>query len=90
MNQRTGPSATRAVLFRRKSVEDLVAHGGEGEGGHLKRSLGLGQLTTLSIGTTLSSGIFVVLGQAVPVAGPAVVVSFILAGMIPLSGSSYS
>ncbi|WP_370947643.1 amino acid permease [Amycolatopsis sp. cg5] len=105
MNQRTGPSATRAVLFRRKSVEDLVAHGGEGEGGHLKRSLGLGQLTTLSIGATLGSGIFVVLGQAVPVAGPAVVISFILAGvtalfsalsyaelagMIPLSGSSYS
>ncbi|MEU4671590.1 amino acid permease [Amycolatopsis sp. NPDC023774] len=90
------------ALWRRKPVADLVAEAGHGP---LKRSLGLGQLTMLSIGATLGSGIFVVLGEAVPVAGPAVVVSFVLAGvtalfsalsyaelagMIPLSGSSYS
>ncbi|MEV4601268.1 amino acid permease [Amycolatopsis sp. NPDC049253] len=90
------------ALWRRKPVADLVAEAGHGP---LKRSLGLGQLTMLSIGATLGSGIFVVLGEAVPVAGPAVVVSFglagvtalfsalsyaELAGMIPLSGSSYS
>ncbi|MEC3979186.1 amino acid permease [Amycolatopsis sp. H20-H5] len=92
-------------MLRRKPVADLVAEGGHGEGGNLRRSLGLTQLTTLSIGATLGSGIFVVLGEAVPVAGPAVVLSFVLAGitalfsalsyaelagMIPLSGSSYS
>src|SRR5690348_16159861 len=92
----------RAATVRRKPVADLVA---EREHGTLKRSLGLGQLTTLSIGATLGSGIFVVLGEAVPVAGPAVVLSFVLAGvtalfsalsyaelagMIPGSGSSYS
>ncbi|MFI5613782.1 amino acid permease [Amycolatopsis sp. NPDC051903] len=90
------------ALWRRKPVTDLVAEAGHGP---LKRTLGLGQLTMLSIGATLGSGIFVVLGEAVPVAGPAVVVSFVLAGvtalfsalsyaelagLIPLSGSSYS
>ncbi len=91
-----------AAMLRRKPVTDLVS---EADHGPLKRSLGLSQLTMLSIGATLGSGIFVVLGEAVPVAGPAVVVSFVLAGitalfsalsyaelagMIPLSGSSYS
>lgn len=67
--------------------------------------MGVGQLTLLSVGATLGTGIFVVLGQAVPEAGPAIVVSFVLAGvtalfsalsyaelagMIPGSGSSYS
>ncbi|WP_344861765.1 amino acid permease [Amycolatopsis ultiminotia] len=89
-------------MLRRKPVADLVAEAGHGP---LRRSLGLAQLTMLSIGATLGSGIFVVLGEAVPVAGPAVVASFVLAGvtalfsalsyaelagMIPLSGSSYS
>ncbi|MFC4086503.1 amino acid permease [Amycolatopsis samaneae] len=89
-------------MLRRKPVGDLIA---DGDHGQLKRSLGLGQLTMLSIGATLGSGIFVVLGEAVPVAGPAVILSFVLAGitalfsalsyaelagMIPLSGSSYS
>ncbi|WP_020666618.1 amino acid permease [Amycolatopsis nigrescens] len=95
----------KAAVLRRKPVADLVAEGGQGAGGTLRRSLGLTQLTSLSIGATLGSGIFVVLGEAVPVAGPAVVLSFVLAGvtalfsalsyaelagMIPLSGSSYS
>jgi APA family basic amino acid/polyamine antiporter len=67
--------------------------------------MGVGQLTLLSVGATLGTGIFVVLGEAVPEAGPAIVVSFVLAGvtalfsalsyaelagMIPGSGSSYS
>ncbi|GHA44470.1 amino acid permease [Streptomyces purpurascens] len=67
--------------------------------------MGLTQLTLLSVGATLGTGIFVVLGQAVPEAGPAVVFSFVLAGltalfsalsyaelagMIPGAGSSYS
>ncbi len=63
------------------------------------------QLTFFSVGATLGTGIFVVLGEAVPLAGPAVVLSFVLAavtalfsalsyaelaGTIPVSGSSYS
>ncbi|MET8448236.1 amino acid permease [Streptomyces sp. NPDC005209] len=94
-----------ARLMRRKPVERLVAEGGQGEGGALRRSLGLWQLTMISIGATLGTGIFVVLGQAVPKAGPAVTLSFVIAGLtalfsalsyaelagtIPVSGSSYS
>ncbi|MCC3768678.1 amino acid permease [Streptomyces sp. UNOC14_S4] len=91
--------------MRRKPVERLVAEGGQGEGGSLRRSLGMWQLTMISIGATLGTGIFVVLGEAVPKAGPAVIVSFVIAGItalfsalsyaelagtIPVSGSSYS
>ncbi|MGP4003375.1 amino acid permease [Streptomyces sp. 8N706] len=94
-----------ARLMRCKPVERLVAEGGQGEGGSLRRSLGMWQLTMISIGATLGTGIFVVLGEAVPEAGPAVTVSFIIAGLtalfsalsyaelagtIPVSGSSYS
>lgn len=102
--------ATSAVPLRRqltrcKPVEDLVADSGRGEGGELRRTLGVWHLTMISIGATLGTGIFVVLGEAVPVAGPAVAVSFVLAGviallsalsyaelagMIPVAGSSYS
>ncbi|MFE4969850.1 amino acid permease [Streptomyces sp. NPDC056660] len=94
-----------ARLMRRKPVERLVAEGGQGEGGTLRRSLGLWQLTMISIGATLGTGIFVVLGEAVPKAGPAVTLSFVIAGLtalfsalsyaelagtIPVAGSSYS
>ena len=73
-----------ARLMRRKPVERLVAEGGQGEGGTLRRSLGLWQLTMISIGATLGTGIFVVLGEAVPKAGPAVTLSFVIAGLTAL------
>ncbi|MFF2193714.1 amino acid permease [Streptomyces sp. NPDC058157] len=92
-------------LLRRKPVERLVSEGGQGEGGSLRRSLTMWQLTMISIGATLGTGIFVVLGTAAPKAGPAVTISFVLAGLtalfsalsyaelagsVPVSGSSYS
>ncbi|MFI9123686.1 amino acid permease [Streptomyces bikiniensis] len=98
------PSALGA-LARRKPVELLVAEGGQGEGGSLRRSLSMWQLTMISIGATLGTGIFVVLGDAVPEAGPAVTLAFVVAGLaalfsalsyaelagsIPVAGSSYS
>lgn len=103
----TAPASPGPVarLMRRKPVELLVAEGGQGEGGSLRRSLGLWQLTMISIGATLGTGIFVVLGEAVPKAGPAVTLSFVIAGLtalfsalsyaelagtIPVAGSSYS
>ncbi|MER7760089.1 amino acid permease [Streptomyces sp. NPDC097619] len=100
------PSAgPRNPLLRRKPVEQLVAEGGQGEGGSLRRSLTMWQLTMISIGATLGTGIFVVLGEAAPLAGPAVAISFVIAGLtalfsalsyaelagsIPVAGSSYS
>ncbi|MDK9496785.1 amino acid permease [Streptomyces katrae] len=91
--------------MRRKPVERLVSESGQGEGGTLRRSLTMWQLTMISIGATLGTGIFVVLGTAAPKAGPAVTISFVLAGLtalfsalsyaelagsVPVSGSSYS
>ncbi|MEU1864985.1 amino acid permease [Streptomyces gardneri] len=93
------------ALTRRKPVERLVNEGGQGEGGSLRRSLSMWQLTMISIGATLGTGIFVVLGDAVPQAGPAVTLAFVIAGLtalfsalsyaelagaIPVAGSSYS
>ncbi|MGY1802921.1 amino acid permease [Blastococcus sp. SYSU D00922] len=102
----TAPSV-RAQLFRRKPVPVLVDEAGHdtahGEG--LARRMGLVQLTCLGIGSTIGTGIFFVLSTAVPEAGPAVVLSFVLAAVtaaltalcyaelastIPVAGSSYS
>jgi APA family basic amino acid/polyamine antiporter len=96
-------------LFRTKSVDDIVAAADAADSdagsGHLKRTMGLMALTLFSVGSIVGTGIFVILGEAVPKAGPAVLVSFILAaitcafsalsyaelaGTIPVSGSSYS
>ncbi|GAA4861854.1 APC family permease [Kitasatospora terrestris] len=98
-----------ARLLRRKPVDTLIAESGaaeEGTGqGHLRRSIGLGQLSAIGIGATVGTGIFFVLSTSVPEAGPAVVLSFVLAAVtagltalcyaemasaIPVSGSSYS
>jgi APA family basic amino acid/polyamine antiporter len=93
-------------LFRRKPVEAFVSETGpDAEGGELERSIGLFQLTLFGVGATIGTGIFIVLTEAVPEAGPAVLLSFVLAGItaaltavcyaelastIPVSGSSYS
>jgi APA family basic amino acid/polyamine antiporter len=93
-------------VFRRKPVEAFVTETKpDAEGGELSRSIGLFQLTMFGVGATIGTGIFIVLTEAVPEAGPAVIVSFILAGItaaltavcyaelastIPVSGSSYS
>ncbi len=92
--------------LRRKPVSALTAETGTDTGrGELERSIGLFQLSTIGIGATIGTGIFFVLGQAVPLAGPAVVWSFVVAGLVagltavcyaeltsavPVSGSSYS
>lgn len=72
---------------------------------HLKRSFGTFQLMMFGVGATVGTGIFFVLQESVPDAGPAVVVSFLIAGVcagltaicyaelasaIPVSGSTYS
>ncbi|MEU1210549.1 amino acid permease [Nocardia sp. NPDC005825] len=91
-----------ASLLRTKPVEQLTS---DGEHTALRRSMGLTALIALSVGATLGTGIFVILGEAAPLAGPAVVVSFViaalaalfsalsyaeLAGAVPVSGSAYS
>src|SRR3954453_18048840 len=98
-------SLTQQVL-RRKPVTAMTAEAGtDSTHGELRRSIGLFQLTLFGVGATIGTGIFVILTQAVPTAGPAVILSFVMAGVVagltafcyaelagavPVSGSSYS
>ena len=89
-------------LTRRKPIR---AQTGEHGGPDLQRSFGTFQLTMFGVGATVGTGIFFVLQEAVPDAGPAVIVAFLVAGVgaglsalcyaevasaIPVSGSTYS
>nr|WP_255620878.1 amino acid permease [Pseudonocardia sp. DSM 110487] len=93
--------------FRRKPLDVMAAETGvDGHGGgQLARTIGLFPLTMIGVGATIGTGIFFILSEAVPVAGPAVVWSFVIAAVVagltalcyaelasavPVSGSSYS
>src|SRR6201994_2391659 len=95
-----------ANLFAVKPLKALM-HEAEDEGGSgLKRALGPVNLITLGIGAIIGAGIFVLTGQAAAKhAGPAVALSFVLAGitcafaglcyaefasLIPIAGSAYT
>src|SRR3954463_5688123 len=97
--RQTGPFA---VKDHHQLVKD-TQHG-EQEGG-LKRAVGSLDLTALGIGAVIGTGIFVVIGEGIGKAGPAVILSFALAGLtclfsalsyaelsssIPVSGSAYT
>src|SRR5437667_1253732 len=91
-------------LFRRKSVTQLQADALTDD--RLKRALGATNLTALGIGAIIGTGIFVLTGTvAAQNAGPAVVLSFVLAGvasifaalcysefasLVPMAGSAYT
>src|SRR5687767_3703313 len=94
-------------IWSKKSVAALQAEAAGPETEHtLKRALGALNLTTLGIGAIIGAGIFVLTGTAAAqYAGPAVVISFVLAGlgclfaglcyaefasMIPIAGSAYT
>ena len=88
-------------LLRTKAI-------GGGDPSHesgMPQTLGLFTLTMIGVGSTIGTGIFFVMAEAVPKAGAAVILSFILASVtagltalcyaelaasIPASGSSYS
>jgi basic amino acid/polyamine antiporter, APA family len=76
-------------LFAKKSLERLRA---EMEGEHrLRRVLGPVALTAIGIGSTIGSGIFVTTGEtAATKAGPAVILSYLVAGLgCALAGLCY-
>ena len=96
--------AQRPGLFTPKPTDTLVAEAQE-RGHSLKRVVGVLDLSALGLGAIIGTGIFVILGEAIGDAGPAIVVSFILAGLtcafsalsyaemastIPVAGSAYT
>jgi len=90
-------------LFRTKPVEELIA-ASEGSKA-LKRVLKPHELVLLGVGAVIGTGIFVLSGVGAGYAGPALPVSFIIAGlvcilaafcyaefaaMVPVTGSAYT
>ncbi len=91
------------MKWRTKSVDQVQA---EYEQGELKRSLNAWHLVLLGIGCIIGAGIFVRTGNAAALhAGPAVMISFVIAGVVcafaglcyaelasvlPVSGSAYT
>jgi basic amino acid/polyamine antiporter, APA family len=89
-------------IFKKKSIEQIL------EGAHktdLKRNLKAKDIAAFGIGAVVGVGIFVATGTGAHLAGPAVIISFILAGivaclcalcycelstMFPVAGSTYS
>jgi APA family basic amino acid/polyamine antiporter len=92
-------------LLRKKSIEELIGQT-TAKGGGLRKELGSFDLTMLGIGAIIGTGVFVLTGiAAAKHAGPALVLSFVLAGlacvfaalcyaefasMVPVSGSAYT
>src|SRR5687767_10073795 len=92
-------------LLIKKPLAQLLAQVGDADKG-LKRTLGAGNLVALGIGAIIGAGLFVRTAAAAgEAAGPAVVVSFIIAAvgcafaglcyaefasMIPIAGSAYT
>ena len=87
---------------RIKPLDEILA---TAEKKSLKRSLGAFQLTLLGIGAVIGTGIFVLTATAAQKAGPGMMVSFIVAGvvcavaalcyselasMVPVAGSAYT
>ena len=100
MNQTLGQKLTRT-----KPIPSAAVQAAEHKAGGLHRSIGLFPLTMIGVGATIGTGIFFTMVEAVPKAGPSVILSFIMAAItagltalcyaelsfrIPASGSSYS
>jgi len=94
-------------LFRRKSVTDIMSDAGstEANGGGMKRTLRVFDLTALGVAAIVGAGIFSTIGNAAANGGPAVSLLFVFtaiacglsalcyaefASSIPISGSAYT
>jgi APA family basic amino acid/polyamine antiporter len=90
-----GPLSTKPLEQLRETAEET----------NLNRSVGALDLTAFGIGAIIGTGIFVIVGEAIGQSGPALVISFLLAGVtcifsalsyaelasaIPVSGSAYT
>src|SRR5919107_1844745 len=91
-------------IFAVRDVHSLIIETAE-EGHGLKKAVGALQLTAMGVGAIIGTGIFVVIGKGAGIAGPGVILSFVLAAVactfsalsyaelassIPVSGSAYT
>ncbi len=101
-----GPPTRRGGtgIFAVRPITALIEETGK-EGQALKRTVGTMDLTALGLGAIIGTGIFVVIGKGAALAGPALILSFVLAGVtcvfsalcyaelsaaIPVAGSAYT
>jgi basic amino acid/polyamine antiporter, APA family len=92
-----------SAMTRTKAMPSISLQGGVV--GEFVRTISLFNLIMMGVGCTLGTGIFFALTETVPIAGPAVVISFIIAGFtagisalcyaevsarIPIAGSAYT
>src|SRR6185503_1980941 len=95
--------APKGGLFGRVNSLDAILATAEKKGLH--RSLGAFQLTMLGVGAVIGTGIFVLTSEAAQKAGPGMMISFVIAGlvcavaalcyselasMVPVAGSAYT
>ncbi|HEY1273303.1 MAG TPA: amino acid permease [Thermoleophilaceae bacterium] len=88
--------------FSTKPSEELIE---VSEKSGLRKAVGALDLTALGIGAIIGTGIFVIIGEGITDSGPAIVISFVLAGVtcvfsalcyaelasaLPVSGSAYT
>jgi APA family basic amino acid/polyamine antiporter len=101
----SGRAPAGGLLGPRKTIDETLATREE-EGFRLRRELGAWDVTVLGIGVIVGAGIFVLTGTAAATeAGPAITVSFVMAGiicalaalcyaelaaMVPAAGSAYT
>lgn len=91
-------------LFATRDVSTLVAET-EVEGERLNKTIGAFGLTAMGVGAIIGTGIFVVIGKGANLAGPGLVLAFVLAAVtclfsalsyaelassVPVSGSAYT
>jgi APA family basic amino acid/polyamine antiporter len=89
-------------LFATTSIDALRD---EARPQHLRRALGSRDLIAIGLGTMIGGGIFTTIGPGVHLAGPAIILAFVLAGltsffaalcyaelgaMVPIAGSAYT
>ncbi|GLY95041.1 amino acid permease [Actinoplanes sp. NBRC 103695] len=97
-------SGQKRGIFAIRDVRTLITETTQ-EGQGLKKAVGASQLTAMGVGAIIGTGIFVVIGEGAGVAGPAVILSFVLAAVacafsalsyaelassIPVAGSAYT
>jgi len=95
---------TQHLSHKLLRIKSAAHHAAESKQG-LVRSMGLFPLTMIGVGATIGTGIFFTMVEAVPKAGPSVILSFLIAAItagltalcyaelaarVPASGSSYS